>query len=92
MAGGEKGQPDGEEDDKGRLQPALQNAVPLGPFPATQAAYLGDYGRERNRVEIKGGGQVSRNVEGIRLGREGIRMETEFGAYEGEVLDGFDRV
>lgn len=43
-------------------------------------------------MEIKGGGQGSRSVEGMGLGREEIRMETEFGAYKSDVSDGFDRV
>ena len=54
--------------------------------------YLGDDRRERNKVEIQGGGQTSRRFEGIGLGKDDIRMETVFGAYKGESLDAFDRV
>ena len=35
---------------------------------------------------------MSRGLEGIGLGEDDIRMETEFGTYEGDSLDGFDRV
>lgn len=31
-------------------------------------------------------------MDDIGLGREEIRLDTEFGAYKGDVLDGFDRV
>ncbi|CAD6567800.1 MAG: hypothetical protein ASARMPRED_001148 [Alectoria sarmentosa] len=93
LAGEESGPShNSEEDDKRRLQPAPQHNVHLNTFPVNQDAYLRDDGRERNRVEIKGGGQESRSTEGLGLGRDGIRMETEFGSYKGDVLDDFDRV
>lgn len=39
-------------------------------------------------MEINGGAQGRRTVEESGLGRQEIRMETEFGTYKG---DGFDR-
>ncbi|KAM0794306.1 hypothetical protein BDR22DRAFT_895239 [Usnea florida] len=79
----------GGDDDRCRLQPAMQPDTLLDTFPTSHIPNLGDRGREKNQVEIKAGGQGNRNLG---LGREEIRMDTEFGIYRGDHEDGFDSV
>ena len=79
----------GGDDDRRRLQPALQPDVHLDTLPTGHIPYLGDRGRERNKVEIKAGGQGNREMGAMGLGREEIGMDTEFGTYRGDHEDGF---
>ena len=80
------------DDDRTRLQPALQPGVHLDTLATGQISYLGDSRGERNKVEIKAGGQGDMDMEAMGLGREEIRMDTEFGTYRGDHEDGFDSV
>ena len=89
LAGERPNQLRGGDDDRRRLQPALQPDTLLDTFPTSHIPNLGDRGRETNQVEIKAGGQGNRNMG---LGREEIRMDTEFGTYRGDHEDRFDSV
>ena len=43
-------------------------------------------------MEIKAGGQGNTNFEAMGLGKEEIRMDTEFGTYRSDHEDGFGSV
>ena len=92
LAGERLNQFRGGEDDRRRLQPALQPDILLDTLPTAHTPNLGGRGRETNQVEIKAGGQGNRNLKAMGLGREEIRMDTEFGTYRGDHEDGFDSV
>lgn len=92
LAGEGPGQLRGGDDDRRRLQPALQSDVPLDTFPTGHIPYLGDSMGERTKVEIMAGGQGDMHMEAMGLGTEDIRMDTEFGTHRGDHEDDFESV
>ena len=92
LAGEKPNQLRGGDDERRRLQPALQPGIHLDTFSTDHIPNLEDRGSERNQVEIKADGQDNRNLEAMGLGREEVRMDTESGTYTGDREDGFESV
>ena len=87
LAGERPNQLRGGDDDRHRLQPAFQPDIHLDTLSTGHILDRGDRGSERNQVEIEAGGH---GKEAMGLGKEEIRMDTEFGTYGGDHEDAFE--